>query len=93
MILIACLEHVVIDVREPDEVSRDGSISGKVNIPSGEFSDVERSKSILLDHKDKEEIIVHCVKSQHRGPTCALALSRALEQLQQDGVSAPFPTM
>lgn len=84
---------VIIDVREPEEIERDGFISGKVNIPSSKFKDIDRAKSILLEHKDKDEIVVHCLKSQQRGPTCALALSQALEELHTNGVEHPLPLM
>lgn len=83
----------MIDVREPDEIARDGSIAGKVNIPTSVIKDNDMIKSIVLQHSDKEEFVVHCLKSQQRGPLSALALTGVLEQLQQSGEIEKLPSM
>jgi rhodanese-related sulfurtransferase len=75
-------KFVILDVREPDEIRDDGAISGHTNIPYGEFQTLENSRRILQQHQDKEQIIVHCFKSQKRGPYCANALIEALETLE-----------
>jgi Cdc25 family phosphatase len=94
MIFVQIGNFVIIDVREPEEISRDGKISRNVNIPSANFKDSEIAKNILLEHKDKDEIVVHCIKSQQRGPTCALALTQALERLkQEEGDTLKLPEM
>lgn len=87
-------QFVVIDVREPWEISRDGAVVDHVSIPSEQFSSTETAKGILRQHLDKDEIVVHCLKSQQRGPTCALALSRALQEIQaEEGAPTKVPEM
>jgi Cdc25 family phosphatase len=62
-----------------------GHIVDAKNIPSGKFQDEEFLQSLLInDLKEAKTIVVHCAKSQQRGPTCARALSKALEKLDSD---------
>ena len=70
---------VVIDVREESDFA-DGHISNAKNIPSGKFADTAFVQQLVEEHKDKT-LVVHCMKSQHRGPTCGRALSNALDKL------------
>ena len=60
----------VVDVREPSEFA-DGHIKNAVNIPSGKWSDVEFVNSFIRSNGNAKNVVFHCAKSQHRGPTCA----------------------
>jgi rhodanese-related sulfurtransferase len=73
---------VVIDVRDSD--FKGGNIVGAVNIPSEQFR--ARVPEIISSYKDTETIVVHCMMSQVRGPTCAKILFNELQrELNGDG--------
>ena len=65
---------VVFDVRDSD--FKGGNIIGAVNIPSEEFR--VRIQDTVTQYRDKDTIVVHCMMSQVRGPTCANMLAQEL---------------
>src|SRR5688572_16180393 len=67
------IDFVILDVRDTDEYSS-GHISSAKNIPSGKWQDDEVIREVIEEHKGKDVIIMHCKKSQVRGPTCARIL-------------------
>eukprot|EP01031_Cornospumella_fuschlensis_P023561 gene23561-28571_t len=73
-------EFTVIDVRDETEFSS-GHIKGAENIPSTQFADPANASKILESHLGQKTIVVHCAKSQQRGPACARALQGALDKL------------
>ena len=83
---------VVIDVREDHEYSA-GHIAQAENVPSGKFTDEAFLQGVIADHKDAKTIVVHCMKSQHRGPTCGRALNQALEKYAAEHPSESLPSM
>ncbi|RYY75800.1 hypothetical protein EON63_19270 [archaeon] len=74
------LDFTVIDVRDEIEYSN-GHIKGAESIPSTQFADPFNASKILESHLGQKTIVVHCAKSQHRGPACARALQSALDKL------------
>ena len=68
-------DFVVVDVRDGD-FGEGGFVKGAVNVPSDTFR--ERMGAVLEEHGDKETIVVHCMMSQMRGPTCATMLVQAM---------------
>ena len=85
-------EVVLIDVREPHEFEA-GHIPNAINMPSGQFSDEEFLKSIVEENAHKKTIIVHCMKSQQRGPTCGRALAKAIESYGTSNSDASVPAV
>lgn len=80
---------VIIDVREEHEFAA-GHIVNAKNVPSGKFADGDFVKALVEEHKDKT-IVVHCLKSQQRGPTCGRAFTTALEKLVQEQATEALP--
>jgi len=68
-------DFVVVDVRDGD-FGEGGFVRGAVNVPSDTFR--ERIGAVLEEHGGKETIVVHCMMSQMRGPTCATMLVQAM---------------
>ena len=85
----------VLDVREQDEFY-DGHIKGAQNHPSGRWTDNKYVSDLLHECIEKKvsTVVVHCFKSQVRGPTCARVLSSALDELAKGGEDLNnFPEM
>lgn len=83
-------DFTVIDVRDELEVfesGRVGAIQWK-NLPSYRWSESRFVDSVLKENLHVPEIVVHCQKSQVRGPTCASLLSQAVERLVETGGDA-----
>ena len=80
----------ILDVRDEAEFSG-GHIKGAFNHPSVNWSDAEFVESVAekvtFDGHPKK-IVMHCVHSQKRGPTCARILQTRLEELAANGTDA-----
>jgi len=72
---------VILDVRDSDFAG--GNIRGAVNVPSEDFR--ARLPEISRRYGATETVVVHCMMSQVRGPTCAKMLKH---QLEMDGCQA-----
>ena len=68
------LKFIIFDVRGSDV--GDLIIHKAINIPSPNF--LQTASSIAAMYKDYDMIIVHCMMSQTRGPTCASKLYECL---------------
>lgn len=66
-------EYVVIDVREPDELSQ-GRIEGSMNMPLGAV--IRNAKTGKLDHLKGKKIVTHC-SGGYRGNMAADELNKA----------------
>ena len=67
-------KFVIIDVRGSDV--GDLIIHTAINIPSPNIRNT--APSLIALYKDYDYIIVHCMMSQSRGPTCASLLHECL---------------
>lgn len=66
---------LVIDVRGPDY--RYGCVRGSINIPSNEFD--SNIPKIISEYTPRvNTFVIHCMRSQIRGPRCARKLIRYL---------------
>jgi rhodanese-related sulfurtransferase len=72
-------DFAIIDVRDDDEF-KEGHIMGAVSRPSGHWLMPNYVKQVIEENFDKKQIIVHCAKSQQRGPKCAKILAENLEK-------------
>ena len=63
----------IIDVRDSDHIG--GNIKGSTWIPVNQLD--YKMPELLRTLKDKEKVIFHCMLSQQRGPSAALAYARA----------------
>ena len=70
---------LIVDVRSPEEYV-DGHIPNAVLVPSEQWQDPQTVDSILKSFPTKSKIVVHCMKSQVRGPSCARKLRESLPQ-------------
>lgn len=78
---------VVVDVRDDD---RDGGhIKGSVHVPSHDFK--RRLSDLIIQWKSKPAIVFHCMLSQKRGPSCASAFVRSLEDAIERGAIDKAP--
>lgn len=78
---------VVVDVRDATEFAG-GHIKGAVNVPSTVFEtagNAELDDIIKARLADAQEVVVHCQRSQVRGPTAAAALEARLKELGLSG--------
>ncbi|EAL48077.1 hypothetical protein EHI8A_196470 [Entamoeba histolytica HM-1:IMSS-B] len=67
---------IIIDVRGNDV--GDLVIHTAINIPSPNFK--ETATSLASIYKDYDLIIIHCMMSQTRGPTCAMILNECFKK-------------
>lgn len=73
---------IVVDVRNDDRAG--GHIRNSVHIPAQQFKN--STSHYYHAWRDKDAIIFHCMVSQMRGPSCAMAMARTADQEQgQDG--------
>ncbi|GAA6007632.1 hypothetical protein JCM10207_006417 [Rhodosporidiobolus poonsookiae] len=72
-------DYLIIDVRSSDFPG--GNLPGAVNITTKEFRNEESLDRLIqrhiLPHPSLRTIVVHCMRSQTRGPYAAYLLSRA----------------
>lgn len=73
----------VIDVRDAD--FEGGHIEGAINVPSETFA-TQLGRLLAEELHDKDEVIVHCMMSQQRGPYCANLL---VHEIQKKGLPGP----
>lgn len=77
----------VVDVRDEDRAG--GHIRGSVHVPAHEFQrEVPR---FLSQSATKEAVVFHCMMSQMRGPRCALAFAKAVEDAVKKGDMVEVP--
>jgi rhodanese-related sulfurtransferase len=76
---VGSADFAIIDVRDDDEF-REGHIAGAVSRPSGHWLNSNYVKRVIEENLDKKQIIIHCAKSQQRGPKCARTLAENLEK-------------
>ncbi|KAJ9607795.1 Cdc25 phosphatase Ibp1 [Cladophialophora chaetospira] len=69
----------IIDVRDSDHIG--GNIIDSQWIPTNQL-DV-KIPELLRTLKDKEKVVFHCMLSQQRGPSAALAYARAKQRVEQ----------
>jgi hypothetical protein len=50
-------------------------------------------REVIEEHKDKDVIIMHCFKSQVRGPTCARILKDNMERYLLENPLEKHPEM
>ncbi len=80
-----------MDVREVSQFA-EGHLVGAHNLPCDMWREsVEFAQETALKYIDKDEIIVHCFKSQMRGPCCAQLLAKEYKYYiyKNPGVSMP----
>ncbi|GAA5837543.1 hypothetical protein JCM11251_002010 [Rhodosporidiobolus azoricus] len=72
-------DFLIIDVRSSDFPG--GNLPGAVNITTGEFRDERKLKRLIEEHiasrPSLKTVIVHCMRSQTRGPYAAHLLSQS----------------
>jgi len=83
----AGVKTVVIDVRGSDY--HEGHIPGAINIPSTEFE--AKLDHTLTTHQHVDTIVMHCMLSQVRGPTCASMLSKHMKTKAKNASSTESP--
>ena len=71
-------KFIIIDVRGSDV--GDLIIHKAINIPSYNFFQTAHSLASL--YKDYDYVIIHCMMSQSRGPTCASCLNECFKNEQ-----------
>jgi len=80
---------VVIDVRSAEEFQHAGHITSAVHISSDRWESPEVVDEILGKYSGKSTIVVHCLMSQVRGPTCARILHSKLQSSEIPVESRP----
>lgn len=78
-------EVQVVDVRDDD--FGDGCVRGALNVPSKSLAS-EAAVDALLDRLAREQrttVVMHCLYSQQRGPTCARRLAERLHEREPAG--------
>lgn len=78
-------QTAVIDVRDSDHLG--GHIRGSSWVPTSELE--ARIPELIRLHRDKHQVVFHCMLSQQRGPSSALKFTRALARAS---ASATEPT-
>jgi rhodanese-related sulfurtransferase len=73
----------VIDVRDADHVG--GHILGSTWVPSSTLD--YKTPELVRDLKDKDVVVFHCVLSQQRGPSAALAYLREKARVEGDAAT------
>ncbi len=68
----------IIDVREDGDF-HGGHIATAKNIPSNDWTNDGVVESVAESHRGTGTVIIHCMHSKVRGPTCALKLMEFLE--------------
>jgi Cdc25 family phosphatase len=71
----------IIDVRDDD--FQGGHIKGAINFPVSKFEDDKSIDQIIASTSSAETIVFHCFKSQQRGPFCAKAFAKRLDELNK----------
>ena len=64
------LDITILDVRDLDEWA-EGHINGANHCPCEKWRNQDYVTQLREEYKDKDSIIVHCFKSQQRGPSSA----------------------
>ena len=72
-------DFVILDVRTPQFDYKGGKIVGAINIPSNIF-DAKIHKSVIR-YINYKNVIIHCMYSQMRGPTCCNYYYNALQEI------------
>jgi rhodanese-related sulfurtransferase len=67
----------------------DGHIIGALHHPSDEWRSRDYVRKIAEAHLQKDSVILHCFKSQQRGPTCARVLATQYEIIQAENKDNP----
>lgn len=86
----------ILDVRNLEEFNG-GHIKGAFNHPSENWTDASFVESVadkVVADGHPKKIVMHCVHSQKRGPTCARILQTRLDELAASGTDASaLPTV
>lgn len=77
------LEFLILDVRDEDEY-RGGHIIDAKLFPSDQWWDNNKVKAFLHGNLHYKYIVMHCFKSQQRGPTCANILADTLLEIKPE---------
>lgn len=77
----------VVDVRDDDRAG--GHIKGSIHVPSHDFR--RRLPSLLIELKSKEAVVFHCMMSQRRGPSCASAFAKSLDDAAERHAIGTIP--
>jgi len=63
---------LVVDVRGADY--KEGHVPGAIHIPSEEFASKLGDLTNLVTTRQYKNVVIHCMQSQVRGPSCARLL-------------------
>ena len=77
-----CSEFIVLDVRDDDEWEG-GRICAARHLPTALWAERDFVQRTMHQYKELDEVIIHCYKSQQRGPSCARLLAIAYEQFAE----------
>lgn len=81
---------MVVDVRDEDEFA-EGHLVGANHLPCEMWRNPDFVHETAMKFIGKDEVVVHCFKSQQRGPACARLLAIAYEKHVEKNPDAAVP--
>lgn len=90
--LVILTDYAIIDVRDEEEF-HEGHLIGANHIPWGKWRNPDFVKETGMKFIEKDEVLIHCQKSQVRGPSCARLLIKFYGEYSEINPSCSVPQM